>query len=52
MGTIEGDLADVFIENKHMIVKEYYDSNNFYERCLEVIKKRLDQVKELMCKPM
>ena len=51
-GTIESDLADVFIDNKHMIVKEYYDSNNLYERCLDAINKRLDEVKSIMEKPM
>lgn len=51
-GTLESDLADVFINNKHMIVQEYYDSNDLYERCLDAINKRLDKVKAIMEKPM
>ena len=51
-GTIESDLADVFIENKPMIVPEYYDSDILYDRCIKCINVRLDAIKELMSKPM
>lgn len=51
-GTIESDLADVFIDNKHMIVQEYFESDNLYKKCLDAINKRLDEVKAIMKKPM
>lgn len=49
---IEVQLVDVFIENKHMFVQEYYDSDEFYNLCIKCTKKVLDGVKELMSKPL
>lgn len=49
---IEGDLADAFIDNKHMLVTEYYESDQFFTICMEVIKKKLELTKELMTQPL
>lgn len=51
-GIIESDLSDVFINNKHMIVQEYWESDELFQACITVVNDCLKKTEKFMSEPL